>query len=263
MSLRDAKTQKLVITVALCALAGWAYFLSDLLPFTYPVQARKTKELKVAHESVSTELEKARRTVGNLPQLEKEQAELERKWTQAETLLPSDKEMARLLTQITQAGEQAGVSFQTFKPAPQRPQEFYNENPVEIEVQGGFHQVGVFLSRLANLSRIVNVTNLQLDGSQQKSRSKNRRERATEGNNNATRDGQNSDRTLTASFIATAYSLRDPSVEVPQAPPAEVGGRKEKNAGVGHPTPSKATAGATTKRLSDKAAGKKPVEGEQ
>ena len=67
------------------------------------------------------------------------------------------------------------MTFQTFKPAPQKPQEFYNENPVEIEVKGGFHQVGVFLSRLANLSRIVNVTNLQLEGTAQKSRAKSRK----------------------------------------------------------------------------------------
>jgi len=248
MSLRDSKTQKLVITVALCTLAGWAYFLSDLLPFGYQVQAKKTKELRVAQETVSTELEKARRTVGNLPQLEKEQVELERKWTQAETLLPTDKEMAQLLTQITQAGEQAGVTFETFKPAPQKPQEFYNENPVEIEVKGGFHQVGVFLSRLANLSRIVNVTNLQLEGSNQKSRAKSRKDRATEGN------GENdmSDKTLTASFIATAYSLRDPAAELPQGAPAEAGARKKvQQASVGHG--AKATPGAITKTVSDKA----------
>jgi Tfp pilus assembly protein PilO len=121
--------------------------------------------------------------------------------------------------------------------------------------------VGVFLSRLANLSRIVNVTNLQLEGSQQKSRNKNRRARASEGNSPAG-DMHNSDRTMTASFIATAYSLRDPSAPVEQAPPAEAGGRRQQNASVGHGAPSKATSGATTKRVSDKAK-KKPVEGEQ
>jgi type IV pilus assembly protein PilO len=257
MSLRDAKTQRLVITVALCGAAGWAYFLSDLLPFGYQVQARKTKELRTQHEAVSTELEKARRTVSNLPQLEKEQQELERKWNQAETLLPSDKEMAQLLTQITQAGEQAGVTFQNFKPDAQKPQEFYNENPVEIEVKGGFHQVGVFLSRLANLSRIVNVTDLQLAGSTQKSRGKDRKAREEA---KAANPDERSDQTLVASFTATAYSLRDPSAPAPQAPAAEPGAHRTiKSAAVNGG--AKSTPGALTKRLGDKAK-QQPTEGE-
>lgn len=265
MSLRDPKTQRLVITLALCGAAVWAYFLSDLLPFGYQQRTRKAKEMRAAQEAVSAELEKARRTVGNLPQLEKEQADLERKWTQAETLLPSDREMAELLTQITQAGEQAGVSFQTFKPGAQKPQEFFNENPVEIEVKGGFHQVGVFLSRLANLSRIVNVSDLHLDGSAQKSRTKDKRARAA-GNATGASDDDRGDHTLTASFTATAYSLRDPSAPVPQAPPAEKGGRRPvKSATVSGtgPAPSadRTTPGGVVKRLGAKV--KQPVEGEQ
>jgi Tfp pilus assembly protein PilO len=128
-------------------------------------------------------------------------------------LLPTDKEVAALLTQITQAGEQAGVTFQLFKPDASKPQEFYNENPVDIKVEGGFHQVGVFLSRLANMSRIVNVTDLHLDGVDQR--------RADKGKS-APGDMQGrTDHTLVASFTATAYSLRDPTAEPPQGPPAE------------------------------------------
>jgi Tfp pilus assembly protein PilO len=33
-----------------------------------------------------------------------------------------------------------------------------------VRVQGGYHQTGVFLSRLANLNRIVNVENLRMEG---------------------------------------------------------------------------------------------------
>src|SRR5262245_40203380 len=145
MSLRDPKTQRLLLAIALCALAGWAYFLSNLLPFGYRKQAQKHRELKAAQEQVAGELEKARRAVHDLPRLEAEQRDLEKKWNQAESLLPTDKEMAELLTSITQAGEQAGVTFQTFKPGAQKPQEVYNENPVEVTVKGGSHQVGVFL----------------------------------------------------------------------------------------------------------------------
>lgn len=241
MSLRDSKTQRVLIATVLSVVALWAYFVSSLLPFGYQVRAEKAKELRAQQESASAELEKARRTVSNLPQLEREQRDLERKWRQAETLLPTTKEMPQLLTEITQAGEQAGVEFKLFKPESAKPQEFYNENPVQVEVKGGFHQVGVFLARVANLGRIVNVTDLHLAGTEQKPRSKGKRETTPKQGNR-----ERTDHTMTATFTATAYSLRDPSEPPPAVAPAEKGGRRPvKNQAKGAAQAS--TAGATAK----------------
>jgi len=251
MSLRDAKTQRLLLTVVVCAVAGWAYFLAGFLPFGYQARVKKAKDLRAQQEQLSAELEKARRTVGNLPQLEREQKELERKWRQAEQLLPTSKEMPVLLSQMTQAGEQAGVEFHLFKPDASRPQEFYNENPVQVEVQGGFHQVGVFLSRLANMSRIVNVADLHLDAVDQKAGKKGDRRARSTGD-----DGTRTDHTLTASFTATAYSLRDPSEPVQQAPAAERGQAAQKH----KPSVVKGVTNAA-KKAAAKASG--PAGGEQ
>jgi type IV pilus assembly protein PilO len=253
MTLRDAKTQRLLLTVVVVGVALWGYFVADFLPFGYRRQVKKIGELRAAQETVTAELEKARRTVNNLPQLEAEQQELERKWKQAETLLPSDREMPELLTQITQAGDQAGVSFELFKPGAARPQEFFNENPVDVQVKGGFHQVGVFLARLANLPRIVNVTSLDLEGTQQKGRKGGGHERPAPGEDRT-------DQTLVASFTATAYSLRDPSAPAEQAPPAEKGARKNLRTGAASTQtspaaandPGRSTPGGITKRLGDK-----------
>lgn len=248
MSLRDSKTQRIVIAAAVCGVALWAYFISTLLPFGYKVRAAKAQELRAQQEAASAELEKARRTVSNLPQLEREQRELERKWRQAETLLPTSKEMPALLTEITQAGEQAGVEFKLFRPEAAKPQEFYNENPVQVQVKGGFHQVGVFLSRVANLGRIVNVTDLHLEGSEQKPRGKGRGK--GKSNPDAMGDRERTDHTLTATFTATAYSLRDPSDPVPAAAPAEKGGKRTVK------SQAKASGHATTGNA------KRPTEGE-
>jgi type IV pilus assembly protein PilO len=226
MSLRDAKTQRVLIAAVLSGVALWAYFVSSLLPFGYQARTKRAKELRAQQESASAELEKARRTVSNLPQLEAEQKELERKWRHAEKLLPTTKEMPELLTEMTQAGEQAGVEFKLFRPEAGKPQEFYNENPVQVQVKGGFHQVGVFLSRLANLSRIVNVTELHMAGTDQKPRPKGRRNRGAEQQPRP-EDRERTDHTLTATFTATAYSLRDPNEPPPAvAAPAEKGAQR-------------------------------------
>lgn len=200
--LRDPRIQKILLTVAGSAIVLWTFFLADLLPFGYKRVAQQKAELQVEYEGLERELEKARRMVDELPQLEREQRELEEKWKQAEALLPNDREVPELLTQITQAGDQSGVAFELFKPSGVRPKEFYNENPVEVQVTAGYHQLGMFLSRLANLARLVNVERLQLVGKEQR-----RPDKETKKTNIMQKP--NLDHTLTASFLATAYSLQE------------------------------------------------------
>jgi len=213
MSLRDPRVQKILILTIVSVTILWGYFLTEVLPFGHQQRSRDIRELRKEYESVSGEVEKARRMVGNLPRLEREHEELERRWAEAKELLPTDNEVGRLLTQVTQSGEQAGVHFELFKPGASKPLEFYNENPVEVQVTAGYHQFGIFLSRLANLSRLVNVSHLALNGFDAKDREA------------AVSEGRG-DHTLTANFVATAYSLRDPALPAIDAPAAEQGAAK-------------------------------------
>jgi type IV pilus assembly protein PilO len=72
-----------------------------------------------------------------------------------------------------------------FKPGAVKTENYYTEVPVEISVYGGYHQVGSFLAEIANMRRIVNVSNIKL-------------------NTNTRGDGLAS---TTASLTASAYSL--------------------------------------------------------
>jgi type IV pilus assembly protein PilO len=70
--------------------------------------------------------------------------------------------MAELLSQVTVAGQRSGVQFLLFEPKPPAPREIYLENPIEVTVQGGYHDIGTFLGRLSNLPRIVNVKRIDM-----------------------------------------------------------------------------------------------------
>ena len=139
-----------------------SYFFTAFMPFFYRPMASEEASLSTEYEKVSAELEKARKTVGNLNQLETEYNRLHRKWVAALKLLPEDDEVAGLLRKITRAGNQAGVSFVLFEPGQRVEKEFFAENPINIKVKGKYHQVGIFLSKVANIDRIVNVSNLQV-----------------------------------------------------------------------------------------------------
>ncbi len=164
IDVKDPKVIRWLLAALAILVLVPVYFFTTALPVTYPARQAEIAKLEARHQELSRDLEKARLLVKNLDRVEKEYQILHEQWQVAQMLLPQTNEMPALLRKVTAAGQQSGVEFQLFKPKPPIPREFYAENPVEVKVQGGFHQTGVFLSRLANLNRIVNVSDLKLKG---------------------------------------------------------------------------------------------------
>jgi len=194
MNMKDPKVQKIMMGAMAVVILSYVYFATSFLPFSYPVRKAKIEALEKEYSKLSAELEKARRTVGNLARLEAEYNRLHEQWLNAQELLPEEKEMPELLRQVTTAGMKAGVEFALFEPQPPMPLDFYAEHPVRCKVRGGYHQVGIFLSRLANMSRIVNVGKLDLKQSG---------DRSAKGSKRQTKKMS----TVEAEFTLSAYTL--------------------------------------------------------
>lgn len=202
LDLRSPATQKFLLAILLAGGALGVFFGTHLLPFGYASGNERIAALKGDYEKKSTELARARASVADLPRFEAEYAQLTQRWELASELLPTDKQSAALLRKITLAGQQSGVSFVTFKPNGSKPLEYHTEMPVTISVTGGYHEVGSFLAELANMRRIVTVSNLRLV-------------------TNTKQDGS----TTTAEFVASAYSLNTAPV-APAANKEDASGRK-------------------------------------
>lgn len=98
-------------------------------------------------------------------QLDQHQAELEAtegRLAEIGLMLPEQREIPDLLTNISNLGTDSGLEFILFRPQNEVPREFYAEIPVEIAVAGPFHHVGAFLDRVSKLPRIVTVNNLDM-----------------------------------------------------------------------------------------------------
>lgn len=164
IDVKDPKIQRWAVAILLVAVAVPMYFMSDMYAFTFVSRKAEVAALEARHQDLSRDLEKARLLVRNLERVEQEYAILHNQWGVAQTLLPEKNEMPDLLRKVTAAGQQSGVEFQIFRPKATVAKGFYTDNPIEIRVEGGYHQTGVFLSRLANLNRIVNVSDLRIQG---------------------------------------------------------------------------------------------------
>lgn len=162
MDFKDPQVQKSIIVLICIVIIGYVYFFTSFIPFFYQPRRAKVGTLSSEYEKISAELEKARKTVGNLAKLEEEYNKLHEKWVAAQSLLPHEKEVAQLLRKVTRAGNQAGIDFILFEPMAPVPKEFITENPVKVKVQGEYHQLGVFLSKVANLDRIINISAIHI-----------------------------------------------------------------------------------------------------
>lgn len=192
MDFKDPQVQKSIIVAIFLAFIGYLYFFTSFLPFFYQPKRAHLASLSSEYEKMSAELEKARKTVGNLEKLEAEYAKLHEKWKDAQSLLPHEKEVANLLRKITKVGSQAGVEFLLFEPQQTVKREFIVENPVKVRVRGQYHQLGIFLSKVANLDRIVNVSNIHISQVDENENKKNKENRKF---------------TIEADMILTAYTL--------------------------------------------------------
>ena len=159
---RDQNVQIAALVVFVSLAIAYVFFLTSLVPFGFRPRSESLATLETEYERISADLMKAKQTASRLPQVQAEFAQIQQRWEEAKVLLPTEKEMAELLTQVTIAGQRAGVEFLLFEPQTPSPKDIYVEHPVEVTVEGGYHDVGMFLSRLSNLPRIVNVNSIAM-----------------------------------------------------------------------------------------------------
>ncbi len=157
VSLLDMK-QKMLIVAAACILPCVAFFF-----LVYSPKNNEIKTLETNKSGIEEEIRKVEKVARDLDKHKAEMAEIQRQFSEASLLLPDEKEIPSLLTTISGQATASGLDVLSFKPLGEKPQQFYAEIPVDIAVQGAFHDVGVFLDKISKLPRIVSVNNIKMD----------------------------------------------------------------------------------------------------
>lgn len=116
----------------------------------------KEQELKTVFES-------KQKKAANLDALKAQMKEMKQSFGDMLKQLPDETEVAGLIVDISQTGLAAGLQFDLFQPQRERQAEFYSELPVNIKVEGNYHQLGEFVSGIAALPRIVTTHNIKID----------------------------------------------------------------------------------------------------
>ncbi|PSL14087.1 type IV pilus assembly protein PilO [Marinobacterium halophilum] len=149
---------KIVVYLLVFALVlgGGVHFLIKDKHIAVEREVVKEREFKQEYQTKAFQ-------VASLDALRKQMADVEGRFAELLTQLPTDKEVPGLLEDITEIGKNAGLEFNLIALEPERKEQFYVELPIRILVRGNYHQMSEFVSGVAAIKRIVTLHNFSLE----------------------------------------------------------------------------------------------------
>jgi type IV pilus assembly protein PilO len=145
------------IILILCIMVLGAGYYYDTMDQWDELESLELKEAGLK----STFASKQQKAV-NLPEYVKQLEQIQGSLEEMLKQMPTAEEVDSLLIDISQTGLASGLEFRLFKPASQVKKDFYSELPIDIQVIGRYEELGLFVSGLASLPRIVTVHNVAI-----------------------------------------------------------------------------------------------------
>lgn len=139
---------------------------------TYVFKDIEKDKVKIEDSIVDLEreIEKGRAAKADLPRLEEDIRNYELELDRLRKILPTKRETDSLIKRLKSLTERGQFRLNRFTPGKFEEKEFYQEWPIRVELDGTYHELGLFFDRLSRFSRIINVTELgvrPLRGSQE------------------------------------------------------------------------------------------------
>lgn len=145
------------ICVALSIAAFFAAWQVLLQPELAEVDKRRTRLA-----TLEADVAKAALVAARLPAIQREVAALEVVLDRTTAILPDEKDAQEVLRGLHQIASESNLAISSFTPKPASDHQQYVEWPIELGLEGGYHDLGVFFDRVATDSRLISISNLHL-----------------------------------------------------------------------------------------------------
>lgn len=132
--------------------------------FVWGANGNRPELLKARAEQVTlwNTFDEKQRKAANLEAYRQQLAEIERTFGAMLRQLPGKTEVPSLLVDISQTGLASGLQERLFQPGSETKKDFYAELPIKIQLTGGYHEFGQFVSGIAALPRIVTLHDIEI-----------------------------------------------------------------------------------------------------
>jgi type IV pilus assembly protein PilO len=118
---------------------------------------------KVELDGLNQEIAKGRAAERKLSQFREEVKRLELELAKLLQILPSKRNTEELIKRIETLTRQGDFTLLKFTPGEFVQKDFYAEWPIDIQIQGTYHNLALFFDRMSRFSRIVNVEDLKIN----------------------------------------------------------------------------------------------------
>lgn len=188
-SLHELSSRNQLIVFALLSVmavaAAWQVLLG---PADAEIAAAQTKL-----NTLQGEVRKAQLVAMRLPAVEREVRALEFSLKETEAVIPAEKDPQEVLRSLHQVASESQLDLASFSPKPIVAKAQYTEWPIQLGLEGSYHDLGHFFDRVATMSRLMSVSDLQLK----------------------TKTKSNGRGSITASFLATTFVFQQDMAGLP------------------------------------------------
>lgn len=132
--------------------AFWFYYLGP--------QDEALAETQAELEQKRTELAQAEQDNIELEEFRTEVDDLNTRLEALSAVLPEQEEVAGLLRQLQTFAVQSNLTIRAFQPQAAVTQEMHSEWPYRLQLDGTYHNLGMFFDRIGKFPRIINISDV-------------------------------------------------------------------------------------------------------
>ena len=114
--------------------------------------------------ALKADITKGLNTAKKLPEFRQQVSDLESRLANLKAILPEEKDAADLLNRMQTVAALSNMTIKGFKPSPTVTKQLHAEWPINLELDGTYHNLAIFFDRVSKFTRIVNISNLDVKG---------------------------------------------------------------------------------------------------
>lgn len=150
------RTQLGVFVSVSLAAAGAFYYFHEM-----PRQAAIATQ-SVELSTIRARISKGQSTARQLPEFRAQVTELEARLESLKPILPDERDAGDLLRRVQTLAVQSNLVIRGFRPQAITVKAMHAEWPISLQLEGSYHNLGLFLDRVSKLPRIINIGGLAL-----------------------------------------------------------------------------------------------------
>jgi type IV pilus assembly protein PilO len=147
----------MIVFGLLCVLASAGAWQVSIGPDSAELETRRAHLAKLESEIVRVQA-----IADKLPQLQREVKALDIALRETTASIPEEKDPQDVLRNLYELASDSSLDLARFEPNAIVAKAQYSEWPIKISFEGGFHDLGRFFDRLASMSRLISVSDLNI-----------------------------------------------------------------------------------------------------